>query len=71
MPPHVIHVSRDLTQRTGVTMRSLRWRRRCHMAGCDPDTGETYASMRERAIAAGDVDELRRLVQLHGRPEGF
>ena len=67
VPPHVMHVSRDLTRRTGVTMRSLRWRRRCHMAGVCPDTGETYSSIGERA-AAGEPDAVQRLVKLASAP---
>lgn len=71
VPPHVVHVSRRLTQLTGVTMLSLRWRRRCWCARVDPDTGETWASMHERGTASGDAKLLQRLAQLVGNPQGF
>lgn len=65
VPPHVLYVSRDLTAVTGVTMRSLRWRRRCFMARVDPDTGETYTSMIVNACRAGDPGRaLDRLAAL-------
>jgi hypothetical protein len=69
VPGHVAHVSRRLTCETGITMRTLRWRRACHMRGCSPDTGETYNSMIERAMRVGDVPEFERLVQLLGAPD--
>lgn len=65
VPPQVVHVSRRLTCKTGVTMRSLRWRRRCWMHRVDPLTGETHDSMIARAHA-GDTDTARRLVALLG-----
>ena len=68
VPPHAMHVHRDLTRRTGITMRSLRWRRRCHMAGCDWETGETYRSLAERTVC-GDRGARERLLLLLGAPE--
>jgi hypothetical protein len=44
VPPLVVYVARTLTTRTGVTMRSLRWRRHVQVLGFDPKTGETAAS---------------------------
>jgi hypothetical protein len=45
VPPLVVYVARELTGRTGVTMRSLRWRRHVHVMGYDPRTGETAQSV--------------------------
>jgi hypothetical protein len=65
VPPHVLYVSRDLTLRTGVTMRSLRWARRCWVLKVDPATGETYHSMIINAAAHGQLeDAMKRLAAL-------
>jgi hypothetical protein len=71
VPPHVLYVSRELTRRTGVTMRELRRRRRCHMMGVDPVTGEL---LRSRSQCDGGRDQARedvRLLMLHGAPPGL
>jgi hypothetical protein len=69
VPPHVLHISRVLTAKTGVTMRSIRWRRRCFMARVDPATGETWASMATRSPTCDST--RRRLASLQGSPQGF
>jgi len=69
VPGHVIYVSRHLTTKTGVTMRSLRWRRFCHMAKVHPETGELLADMALRAPA--DPGTMKRLVALLGEPNGL
>lgn len=68
VPAHVLYVDRRLTCETGITMRSLRWRRRCHMAGVDHETGETYASMIDHAGRTRDPATLKRLSELFGLP---
>jgi hypothetical protein len=45
VPANPVYVSRTLTARTGVTMRSLRRVRIAYFLGFDPATGETYASI--------------------------
>lgn len=69
VPPHVVHVSRRLTCETGVTMRTLRWRRACHVARVDPATGETWESIGARAVATRDPDLIAHLAKLQGAPE--
>lgn len=65
VPPHVLYVSRELTALTGVTMRSLRWRRHARMLRCDPDTGETYQSLMINAARLGQLeDAMARLISL-------
>lgn len=44
VPPQVVYVSRDLTSKTGVTMRYLRWCRLAAFLGVDPRTGEIQGS---------------------------
>lgn len=71
MAGHVLYVSRDLTALTGVTMRSLRWRRRAHMLRIDPDTGETYVSAVTNAIRLGQVDDVMKRLAALGADGGL
>lgn len=58
VPGHVAHVSREMTGRTGITMRYLRHVRRCWVLQVDPATGETLQSIAARTSAATGVDDL-------------
>lgn len=51
VPAHVTYVSRELTQRTGCTMRYLRHVRHCYVLGIHPRTGETMGSLMDNTIA--------------------
>lgn len=50
VPPLVVYVSRGMTDRTGITMRYLRRVRVAYFLGHDPETGETFGSMRWREV---------------------
>jgi hypothetical protein len=63
VPPHVLHVQRELTQATGITMRSLRRLRRCHAMGVNPETGELLDDPASRIVLPRDF--LERLVKAH------
>jgi hypothetical protein len=68
VPPHVLHVSRELTMATGVTMMSLRRRRLAWMLRVDAKTGETWDSIAARGFA-GDVAAMEHLRSLLPTPE--
>jgi hypothetical protein len=68
VPPHVLYVSRELTRRTGVTMRELRRRRRCHVLGVDPVTGELLRSRLTRTRDSDIGHQAVPMRQLHGGP---
>jgi hypothetical protein len=60
----VLHVSRELTMRTGVTMMSLRRRRLAWMLRVDLVTGETWDSIAARAMAGDDAARVQLLALL-------
>jgi hypothetical protein len=67
VPSLVAYTSRAMTQRTGVTMRYLRWKRYAFVMGwpaINPATGETLESVADRG-AARELREHLALVRGH------
>jgi hypothetical protein len=58
VPALVHYVSRNLTGKTGITMRYLRHVRLCWVLKIDPVTGETRRSIEERMELTGKPDDL-------------
>ena len=66
VPPHVAHVSRRLTMGTGVTMRSLRARRRDYVfarRGCDANGEVINAGLSSPPVRAADCSGSRSLAR--------
>lgn len=67
VPPLVVYVSRKLTSRTGITMRTLRLRRRAWALGFDTKTGELRSDVVHDQAQLADLGKV--LAKLWG--DGF